>query len=288
MVTPEEAQALFASLAQESGDDIDLLEGALLVAAALGSDVDFDEVRASLDRFGRRVKEVMQWAGDAAPDCDPKAAIMSINRVLFVEAHLHGNEENYYDHDNSFLNRVLETRSGLPITLSIIYLEVARRAGLELRGIGLPGHFVVGHFVTRRDEAPDIIVDPFNAGQFLSRRECAAIVHGMSDSTEGLERSLRPVPARSILWRMLNNLKQIYLSHDMLPQLAVTIDLMLALDPSASDELRERAFLSYRSGRFDQAHEDIVRYLDAAPSEQERDRLGYYRRLFERLSVSKN
>lgn len=291
MLAPEDAQAQFSLLANGGADDIDLLEGALLIAAALGSAVNFDECHTRLDRLAARVNAVFSDVGDTLPASDPASMVAALNRVLFVEAGFRGNEENYYDPENSFINMVLERRMGLPITLSLVYIEVARRAGLELRGIGLPGHFVVGYFENMTEDIPALVVDPFNGGQYLSLRECEAIVHGisgMSSHSDQPSRWLRAVPTRLVLARMLSNLKQAYLNMAMTARLTTTIEMLLALDPQAGTELRERAFLAYRAGKFGQAHADIKRCLDVTPRGEDRERMHYYLRLFERLSVSHN
>ena len=288
MLAPEDAQAQFSMLASSGTDDIDLLEGALLIATALGSAVNFDDSYARLDRLASRVKAVISDVAGALPASDPASMIAALNRVLFVEAGFRGNEENYYDPENSFINLVLERRTGIPITLSLVYIEVARRAGLDLQGIGLPGHFVVGYFEDINEGVPTLVVDPFNGGQYLSLRECEAIVHGMSVHSDQPSRWLGPVPARMVLSRMLNNLKQAYLYLGTTERLATVIEMLLALDPQAGTELKERAFLAYRAGKFGQAHDDIKRWLDLTPKGEDRERMRYYLRLFERLSVSHN
>jgi len=259
-----------------------------LIAAALGSQVDYEECHARIERLASRVRDVYNMATPASPPSNPREMIAALNQVMFIETGFQGNEENYYDPENSFLNRVLEKRTGLPITLSIVYIEVARRAGLDLKGVGLPGHFVVGYFEEDNATVPRLVVDPFNGGQFLSLRECEAIVHGMSLGSEETSRWLKPVPSRLVLVRLLSNLKQIYSAQGITPELATTIELLLVLDPGAGTELKERAFLSYRAGKFGQAYADIKRCLDIAPKGADRDQLNYYRRLFERLSVSHN
>lgn len=275
-------------LANNVSDDIDLLEGALLIAASLGSAVDLDECNAKLARLSERERVLSDEAGGYTPGDDPAGVLANINRVLFVESGFQGNEENYYDPENSFLNRVLEKRMGLPVTLSVVYMVVARRVGLELRGIGLPGHFVVGHFTPSKADVPSFVVDPFNGGQYLSLRECEAIIHGMSPGTDRPSRWLRPLSSPQILARILGNLKQIYVTLNLTSQLTTTIEMLLSLDPRAGMELQERAFLAYRAGKFRQAYDDIQRCLDINPRGEDHDRLHYYRRLFERLSVSHN
>ena len=288
MLAPEDAQAQFSLLVNSSTDDIDLLEGALLIAAALGSAVNFEECHARLDRLATRVNAVLSDVGGTLTTSNPANMIAALNRVLFVESGFRGNEENYYDPENSFINLVLERRMGLPITLSLVYIEVARRAGLELHGIGLPGHFVVGYFERMTEDIPALVVDPFNGGQYLSLRECEAIVQGMSVHSDQRSRWLMAVPTRLVLARMLYNLKRAYLNLGMTERLTTTIEMLLALDPQAGTELRERAFLAYLAGKFGQAYADIKRWLEVTPRGEDRDRMRYYLRLFERLSVSHN
>src|SRR5205823_6434970 len=124
-----------------------------------------------------------------------------------------GNRDDYYDVENSYLDRVLARRTGIPITLSIVFMEVARRVGLPMQGIGLPGHFVVGYWPMGQGRIPRIIVDPFNNGQLLSVEDCATRVHAAyGEDVRFTSEWLKPMTNRQMLARVLHNLKQIYIS----------------------------------------------------------------------------
>ena len=143
---PGTSQSAFAELMAPPHRDIDLSRAALLIAQREYPDLDIPHYVQTLERLGQRVKS-------RAADGSPKAAIEALNRVLFDEEDFRGNEEEYYDPRNSYLNEVMDRRIGIPITLSVVYIEVARYAGIEIKGVGFPGHFIVKH---ENDGRPDL------------------------------------------------------------------------------------------------------------------------------------
>ena len=155
----------FLELASLSDDRINLAHGALLIAKAAYPDLDESLYLARLDRLASDVKR------DLTADIDAAAIIARINHILYDEEKFRGNREKYYDPDNSFLNRVLDRRTGIPITLCLIYIEVAGRLGLDVRGIGLPGHFIAALF----HASGKIFIDPFNRGEIRSVDDCLEI-----------------------------------------------------------------------------------------------------------------
>ena len=181
-----------------------------------------------------------------------------INRILFDEEKFHGNRENYYDPDNSFLNRVLDRKTGIPITLSLIYIEVAGRLGVDVRGIGLPGHFMAALYHT----AGEIFIDPFNRGEIRSVDDCLEIIRAYTGKTVVPDLHwLQPVGRKEFLARMLRNLKLIYARQDNDIMLFKMIHWILTLQPEATAELRARAMLYEVMGNPTLAVKDWERYI---------------------------
>jgi len=212
---------------------------------------------ARLDDMAEQVRPALGLASTA------EEKVTALTHYLFRELGFHGNSENYYDPDNSFLNRVLERRTGIPITLSVICLEVGWRLGLPLAGLGLPGHFIIGYGLP---EAP-IYLDPFNRGVRLSENDCLALCRvPTSQRLAFREQFLAPVSKKAILFRMLLNLKQIYLKQERWERAYRTLDLMLLVQPNQVDELKERGLVAYRLNRLRQATFDLQRYLYLRPN----------------------
>jgi len=190
--------------------------------------------------------------------------------VLFVSHGFRGNRAEYYDPENSFLNRVIERKAGIPITLSVLYMEVAARIGLPTHGVGFPGHFMV----KARAGNNDLIIDPFNSGEVKSEEDLRAMLQQMyGDEVTFREEYLAPVSKRQILQRMLTNLKAIYARQDDLPKLLAVFDRLLILDPGAADEFRDRGMIYSRLDCFAQAKEDFERYLQLMPNARDADRI---------------
>ena len=224
-------------------DPLDLARAALVVARLEYPAVSIPaQSIGTLDRLGERASTALQRLGESTPD----AQIRALNRLLYDEERFSGNRRHYDDFRNSCLNAVLERRLGIPITLALVYMEVARRAGLAVLGVGFPGHFLMRVPTTSGTTTDaDLILDPFNDGMRLSARDCVALLHrhdlgsvtGSDESAEGdedgerqdaedaagarlephehnvdvpLDRGLlRPCSSRHMLARMLNNLKRI-------------------------------------------------------------------------------
>jgi len=299
MYTPQEARRLFSQIVRKPDDEINLAEAALLIAAGRGSDASGELCLAQIATLAHRVAMLLRLEGIANPTETPAETVTVINRVLFEEEGFTGNFENYYDIENSYLDRVLTRRTGIPITLSIVYMEVARQVGLPMSGIGLPGHFVVGYWPPRacpeRSErvkssrTPDLIIDPFNGGQLLTQDDCAARVHAAyGDDVRFTHEWLQPMTNCQVLSRVLNNLKHIFMSQGQ-PREALRItDMLLVVQPDAVWELKERGLLYYRTGSFVLALADLRRYLKLVPDSEDSDLLKYYVDLLQRLVVSGN
>jgi regulator of sirC expression with transglutaminase-like and TPR domain len=231
-------------------------EAALTLAAEEYPKLEPEAYLARLDALGalvrRRAGEQQRTAGRLRTLCD----------VLFGELGFRGNAEAYYDPRNSFLNEVLERRLGIPISLSLLLMEVGRRAGLPLQGVGLPRHFLVK---LGPQAGPEVFVDAFDGGAILSREECA-LRFGGGPATPGLDpRWFEPVTPRELLARMLRNLKKVYLELGDDVRAGWVVDRLVLVAPEAAEEVRDRGLLSERLGLRSAAARDLAAYLTRAP-----------------------
>lgn len=218
-------------------------------------------------------------------DESPLAKISTINEVLFDECGFHGNSSDYYDPRNSFLNDVLDRRTGIPITLSAVYMEVSGRVGFQIDGVGIPGHFIVKHVA----QSEEIFLDPFNAGALLTHGDCQELIR----KTGGLEGQsedhwLRRVTRRQMLARMLNNLKLIYINGDALDKALVMLDLMVLTEPSHPILYKERGMIRLRLRRFSQAAQDLRRYLKMTAGTDDRAEIEDYLKDIRRIRAMMN
>lgn len=248
------ARARFEALLAEPVIRLD--EAALALAAEEYAGLDVQACLAQLDALAERVKRRVAGEPRAAP------LISAVREVLFQEEGFRGNEKDYYDARNSYLNQVLERRLGIPITLSLLFMEVGRRAGLPLAGVGFPGHFLVklelGH-------GPELFVDAYNGGELLSADECVARFKHLVHGREFDPRYLQAVPPRQILSRMLHNLKRIYVEQGDDVRAYWVIDRLLLLNPDAMDEVRDRGLVEARLGLKPAAARDLEAYLAFSP-----------------------
>ncbi len=245
-----EARSRFALEVLRRGEEIDLARAALLVAAEDDAGCDVALSLEVLDELGAQAR--------ARVESDDGPAVAALNRYLFEDLGFAGDERNYYDPRNSFLNRVVERRVGIPITLSIVYMEVGRRAGLEVEGVGMPGHFIVR---ARAAGEPPVLVDAF-AGRAVDEDDCQQrldmIYAGQMPLSPEL---LRPTPTRDILVRVLNNLKGIYVQGQMHGRALAVVERLLLLAPHAASERRDRGLLLAQLGRLQEAVADLRSYL---------------------------
>ena len=194
---PSATRALGALTADRDGPPLD--RGALLIAAAFAPEVDVDRELGLLDALAQGAR------GRVTADLDPLAAVNNLNEYLFDHVGFSGNETDYYDPRNSLLHEVVRRRLGIPVTLSLVYIETGRRLGIPLVGIGMPGHFLVRH---RREES--LFVDPFYGGALLSASECAERLRRISGAVRWHRSFLEPVSRRDLLARMLRNLAALW------------------------------------------------------------------------------
>lgn len=233
----------FTALVHQPEHEIDLAEAALLIAAEEYPDLDVGAYLGKLDMLAQRVRRRRDdvVARAEVPDAD-EASLVALHSVLFKEEGFSGaSPENYTDPRNSFLNDVLDRKRGLPITLSVLYCEVARRAGLEAVGINLPGHFIAQF----RGRHLSVFIDPFHRGARLQPEDCAALAEQSTGRQLDLTREhLLPATPTRILARILENLKAVYLQPQraqLLKALAV-VERLLAISRSI-EHVRDRGLL---------------------------------------------
>jgi regulator of sirC expression with transglutaminase-like and TPR domain len=190
------------------------------------------------------------------------SGVEALNRYLFEELGFAGNESEYYDPRNSMLHQVLARRTGIPITLSVVYIEVGRRAGLRVEGLALPGHFIVR---ASEGEGEGVLVDPFN-GKVTDEEECQSRLDLIYEGKVALgEEHLRPAGARTVLVRMLGNLKAVYARALLFRRALAAVERILLLAPGDLEERRDRGMLLAQLGRLPEAIAETQGYLNLAP-----------------------
>jgi regulator of sirC expression with transglutaminase-like and TPR domain len=262
--------------------DPDLAIGALMIARVEYPRLDARRYLDELDVLGReaaeRVAAASELPGDVPPHVNPVtyARVTALNDYLFREQRFVGNDLRYEDPRNSFLNEVLERRTGIPITLALVYMEVARRAGVSVEGINFPGHFLVRCPARPGEPYPrDLIIDAYHSGALLSEDACRALLRRhVGDDAIWDARALGQATKPQILARMLVNLKRVYVQMCSFPQARDVTELLLAVDPSATNELRDRGLLAYHLNDFSAALRDLQTYLQlsATPGLDEDER----------------
>jgi regulator of sirC expression with transglutaminase-like and TPR domain len=275
----------FTSLAGAgiTDDQIDLTRAALLISRTRYPDLDIEAYAARMDSLARRVAglvpdAVSKSAPNGVSQLDGRQTISALNYVLFGELGLRGNRDDYYDPRNSFLNDVLDRGLGIPITLSVVYLEVAHRIGFPVAGIGMPGHFLL-HYrppadtssaATQPEANQEVLIDCFNQGDTLSPQDCQQRLNEIYSGEMILRPEfLHPVNRRQILARMLNNLKAVYLSTRDFRKALTIADLLLVVRPHSAEDVKQRALLRYSMEMHNLAAEDLQEYLRISPAAED-------------------
>jgi regulator of sirC expression with transglutaminase-like and TPR domain len=222
-------------------------------------DLDVASYIARLDDIAATIRKRI------ASDAFAEQKVLALNYHLFNELHFVGNAADYYDPRNSYLNEVLERRTGIPLTLSIVYLEVGRRLGLNLKGVSFPGHFLVKLLVKRGQ----LVLDPFIGGEAQSetdlRQRLAQVMPAGEAATAPLDRYLEPASSRQVIARLLRNLKTIYMQAQQLEQALAVMHRMVLVVPESAEELRDRGLLHQRLECFRPALSDLQNYLRRRP-----------------------
>ncbi|MDM7994874.1 MAG: transglutaminase-like domain-containing protein [Acidobacteriota bacterium] len=246
------ARQSFSEIAALDDAALSLDHAALTMALEEYPRLEIPEYLRKLDTLAARA-EVLIGEDRAAVN-----VIEAINQVLFVQEGYRGNVEDYYDPRNSYLNEVLDRKLGIPITLSVLYMEVAKRIDFQIHGIGFPGHFLIKHSAGDRD----IIIDPFEMGRILTLNDCQELLDKIhKGSVEMNTALLQPMSKRMILTRMLYNLKGIYTQKEQYHKALAVIDSILMLNPGTPSELRDRGLLYMQTSLFSKALADLETYL---------------------------
>jgi len=253
------ATELFLEMLSRPADQVDLAAAALLIALDEYPGLNVAAYLQQIDAIAERTLSKMSFQSADRP----LEAIQTINRQLFDVEGFRGNQEDYYDPRNSFLNEVMDRRTGIPITLSVLYMEVGHRIGLEIQGVGMPGHFIV----KCEHQGQEFFVDPFDRGEILLEEDCRRKLEQLHGQDFQFSRSfLDVVNHRQILTRMLHNLKGIYWNSKDYTRALGVIDKVLLIIPTAASEFRDRGFANYQVNRLSSAIRDWSRYLELMPT----------------------
>ncbi|MBF2017050.1 MAG: SirB1 family protein [Rivularia sp. T60_A2020_040] len=254
------ARQYFSDEIQQPDEYIDLTKAALYLAQEEYLNLNIEEYINAIETMAMELQERLPLENY------PLKIIQCINKYLYEDLGFTGNKQNYYDPRNSFLNDVIERRVGIPITLALLYIEVARRIDFPMIGIGMPGHFLI------RPDIPEveIFVDAFNNGEVLFSQDCQERLSQIYQQNVTLKPEfLAPVTKKKFLARILTNLKYIYIKQQELEKALSCVERILLLFPGAVLEIRDRGLLSYQIGRFNQASVDLQAYLQQVPDAQD-------------------
>lgn len=238
---------------------VELDEAALLLARIEYPDLDPADYIIQLDHMASVI-------ADRARDLsDGEDFLETASRYLFGDLGFRGNNDDYYNPDNSCLNRVIETSRGIPISLCAVFIEVSRRLAKPVRGVGLPGHFVVRY----DDDELTAFIDPFHGGDAIDEARCYELAQMETPDPTILE----PVDTRYIVMRMVNNLRGVYFSRREPEKALLILDILLAATPNAAEEHKQRAVALLQMSRLIDAMEGFKRYLELAPNAPDRERI---------------
>jgi regulator of sirC expression with transglutaminase-like and TPR domain len=254
------ARQIFADLAALDESVFPLDRAGLAIGLEEYPGLDMDEYLRRLNNLAARAEALI------GPDRSVSNILQCMNEALFVQEGLKGDMDEYYDPRNSYLNEVLDRKQGIPISLSVIYMEVGRRINFPLQGVGMPGHFIVKHVAGDQE----ILVDPFNQGQRLTLKHCQEIL----DRIYGGKLTLHPtylqsMEKKAIVSRMLFNLKGIYYQREEYPKALNVVERILTLNPGMLTEIRDRGILYMQTSLFSKALSDLEHYLADAPAPED-------------------
>jgi regulator of sirC expression with transglutaminase-like and TPR domain len=256
----EAALRAFCDAARGPDAEVDLARAALEIARIEHPGLSPEQHLARLDDLAR--------CSGAGRTRDALRALHRLREFLFEEEGFVGNTRDYYDARNSCLNDVLDRRIGIPITLSVLMMEVGRRVGLAIHGVGLPGHFVVRADVG----AEPVLLDPFDGGSLLTRERAADVVaRALGRRVTLTEQHLSPVTKRSILVRMLLNLAGVYARGRQWAKALAVFDRLLVIDGASPVHLRDRGTVLVKMGALHRGAQDWERYLRTCPEPDDVD-----------------
>jgi regulator of sirC expression with transglutaminase-like and TPR domain len=239
----------------------------MLIAWHDNPELDIEAYDEDLDRMASEIKKRL---GEPEKK-NPRKALETLNAYFFDENGFHGNRSDYYHSSNSYLNEVIDDREGLPIALSVVYIELARRAGINVVGIPLPGHFVAEHHPEEGRGIPQLI-DVFDRGRFLTQDDADALVRNFA-GVPLREEHLTPATSQQIILRMLRNLSSLGIDARDPAAALPYVRLQVAADPDDPQSRLSRAILSFQIGRAEDARADIDWLIERKPEGMDLDRL---------------
>ncbi len=260
----------FEKILSEKEEKIDLARACLLIAQDAYPGLDVERYMGEIESLALRLRTRLKNVGGV------EERVIALNEFLYEDLGYWGNTDDYYDPRNSYLNEVIDRKTGIPITLAILYMEIGRRIGLPLEGVSFPGHFLV----RLRLRGGVLIFDPFSGGapqsepelrQRLQRVIPEGVAADVSVAELPLEQFLEPASNRQILARVLRNLKGIYRESDKPERLLQVLNRMLVVSPDAAAELRDRGFVYQRLECWRPALQDLTDYLQRDPEAADLD-----------------
>jgi regulator of sirC expression with transglutaminase-like and TPR domain len=260
----------FAELISREDDRIELGRACLQIAEDAYPGLDVDGYVGEIDRYAKRLRARL------ALDAPAEDRVIALNEFLFDDLGFGGNVDDYYDPRNSYLNEVIDRRTGIPITLSVLYMEIGRRIGLPFAGVSFPGHFLVRLPL----RGGTLVLDPFSGGapqpetelrERLKRVIPREALGGTPVAELPLEQFLEPASNRQILARLLRNLKGVYREKDQPERLLAVLNRMIVVAPEAPAELRDRGFVYQRLECWRPALKDFADYLEREPDAADQD-----------------
>jgi regulator of sirC expression with transglutaminase-like and TPR domain len=254
------ARRVFAEIAAADESNFPLDRAAIAIGLEEYPGLDLDEYLRHLNNLAARTEALI------GKDRSTYNILECLNEALFVQEGLRGNLDDYYDPENSYLNKVLDRKQGIPISLSVIYMEVARRIGFSILGVGFPGHFIVKH--TQKET--EIFIDPFNQGRILTMNDCQELLDNLYDGSVTVHPTfLQAMEKKAIISRMLFNLKGIYHEKQEHFKALAVVERILMVNPGTLSEIRDRGLLYMHTSLFSKALADLEYYLANAPSPED-------------------
>ncbi|TMQ73849.1 MAG: tetratricopeptide repeat protein [Candidatus Eisenbacteria bacterium] len=262
MAGPEQIRDDFVRVVQHPDAALDLARAALLVAAEADPRVDIDGQLHTLDTWAAELRRRL------APDWNNLQKLARLRSFVFEELGFQGDAKDYFSPSNSLLHEVIQRRRGVPLTLSIIFMELGWRIGIPFEGVGFPGHFLI----RLTGEPRDLVLDPFNHARTMHEEDCRRLLDEVTGGRlEFDDRLLASVSKRDMITRLLRNLKGAYLRADDDEGALAAVERLLLLSPDDHDEVRDRGLLLFRLRRHGAALDALTAYLKARPEAPDRD-----------------
>ena len=279
MSIPDGIRANFEQMIQRPDPAIELARTALLVAAESDPNVDVDGELRTLETWGAELQRRLD------PGWNNLQRLARLRAFVFDELGFRGDHTDYFSPSNSLLHEVFKRRLGVPLTLSIVFMELGWRMGIPLEGVGFPGHFLV----RLTGEAGDLLLDPYRRGMSVHEEDCRRILRDTTGGTlEYDDRLVASVGKREMIVRLLHNLKGAYLRKGEDRLALAVVDRLLVLDPRDAGEIRDRGLLLYRLQQYGKALDCLKAYLDAAPAAADRPAIEQHALALRQLIASLN